>query len=405
MYKAYKVRIYPTPSQASIIDRTIGCCRFIYNISLAERIEFYSNNKDDKEKLKNHKYKTEKEYKVEFPWLKEVSSRALQQSRIDLKSAYSNFFRRIKKGQTPGFPKFKKKGKSTDSYREPQVGNFIRVELNNTRLVLLKLGRLKIRGLPKSFYGEIKNVTVSKSKSNKYFASILVKKDDEKRKRVSDNIIGIDLGLKEFAVCSNGDVIHGIKEKLSTIERKIKIQQRHLSRKHKGSKRWNDCRIKLNILYDYRQNYLSHFQWNLVNKLCSENQAIAIEDLNVLGMRKNRKLSHAIQNVNWISFASKLEQKSLVYETWIYHIDRFFPSSKLCSSCGQIKKDLKLSDRIYTCDCGFEMDRDLNASINIRNEFLTSTEYADYRHGEIVRPRGLLYNAQGSFVEVPSKTL
>jgi len=406
MHKAYKVRLYPTKKQAELIDKTIGCCRYVYNYSLADRVSFYEKFKDDKSMLGTYKYPTIKSLREEFSWLEEVPTNALGQSQLDLDKAYSNFFRRVKQGQKPGFPKFKKKGKCKDSYRECFAGRLPRLDKYNTGIVLLKLGKVKIRGLSKDFSGVIKNVTVSRSKSGKYYASILVEKEQiEKRKRVSDNVIGIDLGLKEFAVCSNGDFIYGIKDKIAGLDVKIRKQQKHLSRKVKGSNRWYACKRRLNVLYEHRQNYLNHFQWHLANRLCSENQAISLEDLNVSGMRKNRKLSHSIQNVNWSSFVVKLEQKSKQYDTTVYKIDRFFPSSKTCSRCGKIKKDLKLSDRVYKCDCGFEIDRDLNAAINIKNEFLKSAEYVDNRHGEVVRPRRLIYSPQGSFVEVSTNSL
>lgn len=406
MYRACKVRLYPTKQQAELIDKTIGCCRYVYNHSLADRVSFYEKFKDDKDTLNTYKYPTIKSLREEFSWLEEVPTKALKQSQLDLDKAYSNFFRRVKQGQKPGFPKFKKKGKCVDSYRECLSGKLPRLEDSNTRLVLTKLGKIKIRGVPKSFYGVVKNVTVSRSKSGKYYASILVEKEQiEKRKRVSDNIVGVDLGLKEFAVCSNGDFIYGIKDKTARLDVKIRKQQKHLSRKVKGSNRWYACKRRLNVLHEYRQNYLNHFQWHLANKLCSENQAIALEDLNVSDMKKNRKLSHSIQDVNWSSFVVKLEQKSKQYNTTVYKIGRFFPSSKTCSRCGKIKKDLKLSDRVYKCDCGFEIDRDLNAAINIKNEFLKSAEYVDNRHGEVVRPRRLIYNPQGSFVEVSTNSL
>jgi putative transposase len=406
MYKAYKVRLYPTKQQAELINKTIGCCRYVYNYSLADRISFYEKYKDNKEMLKTYKYPTIKNLRKEFSWLKEVSASALNQSQLNLDKAYTNFFRRVKQGHKPGFPKFKKKGKCNDSYRECIIKELPRLTEENTRIVLLKLGKVKIRGLSGDFSGIIKNVTVSKAKSGKYYASILVEKEQiEKRKRVSDNIVGVDLGLKEFAVCSNGDFIYGIKDKIAGLDSTIRKQQKHLSRKVKGSNRWYACKRRLNMLYEYRQNYLNHFQWHLSNKLCSENQAIVLEDLNVSGMKKNRKLSHSIQNINWSSFVIRLEQKAKQYNTTVYKVDRFFPSSKTCSSCGKVNKDLNLSDRVYKCDCGFEIDRDLNASINIENEFLKSSEYDEYRHGETVRPRRLVYNPQGSFLEVSTNSL
>jgi len=400
---------------------------------LSERIDVYNKLKDDKEKLYSYKYKTEKEYKEEFEFLKLGSSRALQQTRGDLNTAYGNYFRkgikngfklkggvldRLKKGtlgretrntDIENHPQFKSKKKSKNSYREPQVDNAIQIKDN--KLKLLKLGWVSFKGLSKSFNGIIKNVTVTKSKSNKYFASILVEKEykDIKIRRKND-IIGVDLGIKEFAICSNGDIIKGIKSELLLIEKKIKKQHRHLSRKiecnkkHniKKSNRQSKCEAKLNRLYEYKTNYKNHFQWTLINKLCQDNQLIVLEDLNVSGMIKNRKLSHAIQLSNWSDFVSKLEQKAKEYGTEVVKISRWHPSSKTCSKCGNIKKDLTLSDRTYICnECGFEMDRDLNAAINIKNYFLnnSSMEYIDYSRGEIVRPKELFYNSKGSFYE------
>ena len=384
-YKSFKVRLYPNKIQQKLIDQTIGNCRFLYNQMLNERIKIYNELKNDKEKLYNYKYKTEKEYKQEFEFLRIGIFNSLQQSRIDLEKAYLNFFRGMKKGKKVGFPKFK--------------------------IRITKVGLIKFKGLSKNFNGLIKSVTVFKSKSGKYFASILVEKEIyDKKIRKSNNIIGIDLGLKEFITCSNGIQIKGIQEKVNEIENKIKKQQKYLSRKIlinkklniKNSKRREKCRIKLAKLYEYKINYLNHFQWNLVNKLCSENQTICLENLNVKGMIKNRKLSHAIQNINWSSFITKLEQKAKEYNTEIYKVGRFYPSSKTCSNCGKIKQDLKLSDRIFECECGNYIDRDLNASINIKNDYLKniSEEYSDYKHGEIIRPKRIIYNSSGSFNEV-----
>ena len=157
-------------------------------------------------------------------------------------------------------------------------------------------------------------------------------------------------------------------------------------------------------LHEYKINFQNHFQYSLIKYIFSEIQAgtVVLENLNVVGMIKNRKLSHSIFMSSWSSFTSKLEQKAVEYDSKIVKIDRFFPSSKLCSNCSQIKKDLTLADREYICDCGFTMDRDLNASLNIRNKFLkdNSLEYNENKHGEIVRPRELIYQSQGSFVEV-----
>lgn len=403
MIKAVKVRLYPTSSQKLLIDKTIGCARFIYNQMLAERIKVYNDLKDDKDLLYKYNYKTEKDYKSEFEFLEEVSSRALQQSRGDLSIAYKNFFRRIKcKKEKGGFPKFKSKKKAKLSYREPQVGKSI--EIKDNKLKLLKLSWVKIKGLSFVIDSEsIKNVTVSKTKSGKYFASVCYEKENKVKQRKFDNIIGVDLGLKDFAVCSNGEVITGIKGYFKILNKKIDKQNKHLSRKIYGSKNYEKALLKLNRLYEYRTNFLNHFQWALVNKLCNENQVIVIEDLAVRNMIKNRKLSKAIHNVNWSSFITKLKQKAEEYGSKIVVVDRFFPSSKICSSCGKIKEDLTLADRTYKCVCGNELDRDLNASINLRKLFLAknnlSLEYNDYNCGERLNPRKIIYNFAGTFEE------
>lgn len=393
MNKAYKIRLYPNKKQQELIDKTIGCCRFIYNQMLAEKIKVYAGLKDDKEKLYQHKYKTEKQYKEEFEWLKEASSRGLQQSRNDLNIAFNNFFKGLKKNNRVGFPKFKSKHKSKWSYREPQVQNQVRVSEN--KLHLLKLGWIPFRGLSKSFNGVIKSVTVIKNRDNTYEASILVEQDRVVKKRKSNNRIGCDLGIKEFLVCSNGESFNGIKKELFSIEKKIKKQSRYLNRKNGGSNRREKCRIKLAKYYRYMTNVQNHYFRHLVKKLCEENQTIVLENLNVSGMLKNRKLSHSIFYSGWGKFRTLLEQKAKEYETEIKYADRFFPSSKTCSSCGKIKKDLSLKDRIFSCSCGIKLDRDLNASINILKYF--SPEYGEYKRGEEIRPIGFL--PKGIFVE------
>jgi len=396
--RMHNVRLYPNKKQESQININISCSRFIYNIMLTEHIDVYNQLQDDKEALYAYKYKKVSEYKLQFPWLKEASSWALSESRRNLDKAYKNFYKGIRQNSRTGKPKFKSKKLARWSYTECQNNGGIHVK--GTRIKLLKMGWVSFRGLSDNFQGVIKAVTVTKTRTNKYLASILVECDDVKKERVSDNIIGIDLGLKELAVCSNGEFITGIKDKMTEIENRIKTQQRHLSRKKLGSNRYKRCKLQLDKLWEYRGNYLSHFQWHLVNKLCSENQAIGIETLNISGMKKNRKLARAIQNINWGSLVCKLEQKAIEYGTLVYKIDMWFPSTKLCSRCGALR-DMDLRDRIYSCGCGNEMDRDFNASINICNEMLNniSLKYSDYRRGETIRPVRLDYVDNGSFVE------
>jgi putative transposase len=397
---ASKIRLYPTEIQEKKIKSSVGCSRFLYNLMLDERIKVYEELKSDKERLYSYKYKTEKQYKEEYPFLSDASSRALQQSRIDLESAFKNFYTGLKKNKKVGFPKFKKKSKVKWSYREPQVnGNAI--EIKNNKIKLNKLGWVKFRGLNSSIADKIKSVTIEIGRDGKYYASVLYEADEvRKKQRIGSNIVGVDLGLKEFITVSNGEMIKGID--LKPLDRKIDQANRHLSRKKYGSNRYGNQRIKLNRLYTKRNNIQNHFFWSLANKLCRENQSIAIENLNVSGMVRNKKLSRSIHKISWSNFVTKLKQKSIEYGTNIYEAEMFFPSSKLCSSCGTLKEDIKLSDRTYTCDCGYTQDRDVNAAINLRNKFM-SVEYTDYRRGEIVRPVRIVYDPKGSFYETSTE--
>lgn len=400
MNKAYKIKLYPNISQEELLNKTFGCSRFIFNQMLSERIEVYKRYKEDKEKLYSYNYKTEKEYKKEFEFLNEVSSYALQQSRIDLQNSYLNFFKSSKSKRKVGFPKFKSKRNSRQSFRICQTSSNI-LRIGNNKVKVSKYGWIKFRGLDKKFNGVIKSVTISKDKVGDYFASILVEKKLKIKERVSDNVIGIDYGLKEFITTSENQYLHGIKNHLKEIENKIIKQQKHFSRKIKGSKRRERCKIKLAKLNRYKTNFQNHFFWHLANKLCSENKAMGIEDLNISGMMKNRKLSKAIYKTSWSNFVTKLEQKAKEYDSVVHKINRWFPSSKLCSCCGALKENLTLGNRVYSCDCGLEIDRDLNASINIRNEVIKnlSLEYSDYKRGENVRPVDLIFKSSGNFVE------
>ena len=393
--KAYKIRIYPNFSQRKQINQTIGCCRFVFNQMLAERIEVFENLQDDKEALKSYQYKTEKELKAEFPFLSEASSRALQQARINLATAYQNFFQK-----RALFPKFKSKKKSAESYREPQVNECI--EVKDKKIKLLKLGWVKLSYLPKDLNGTIKSVTVSKTKSNEYYVSILTEQELVLKERVSDEIIGLDLGLTDFCISSKGEFFEPINTVIKKLERRVRFWQKKLSRQIKGSKRREKTLLKLNQVYEKMKRLQSYFGWHLANKLCSENQAISLESLAIGNMKENRKLSHSIHLTGWGEFLSKLKQKAVEYGTKLNFADKFFASSKICRSCGNKKENLSLSERIYECEsCGYKEHRDINAANNLRD--LISSEYGEHRHGEIVRPKKLRFNFGGSFEEVSTK--
>ncbi len=357
-YKAFKIKIEPDKQQKVLINKTLGCTRFLYNQMLDERqFKYKSGDKS--------KFKTEKEYKLEFDWLKEVDSVALQQSRIDLKTAYDNFFRKLKSGQ-PTNIKFKSKHNSRNSYRTINVNNSIRVE--QSRIKLPKLGFVKFKK-SREVTGEIKSVTVSKNILGRYYISVLCEVKIEKIPKIDKNI-GIDLGIKEFCFTSDNTKVSNPRF-LRKSEQKLKKAQRKLSKRAKGSKnRFKQQKVVFKIHEKIRNQRLD-FLHKLSTKLINENQVICLEDLQVENMIKNHCLAKSISDVSWSKFVDLLKYKSDWYGRELVQVDKFFPSSKTCSSCGNIKKDLKLSDRIYNCTaCGKTIDRDYNASLNILAEGL-----------------------------------
>ncbi|MGL5965059.1 MAG: RNA-guided endonuclease InsQ/TnpB family protein [Fusobacteriaceae bacterium] len=407
--KAYKIRLYPNKSQTILIDKTIGSCRFLYNQMLAEKQFIFKLYCEDKEALKAHSFKTEKQYKEEFEWLSEVSSRALQQSRINLETAYKNFFRELKKGKV-AFPRFKSKHKSILSYREPQVGKSI--DIIGSKIKLLKLGKVRFRGLSKSFSksNKLLSATVSKDPDGKYYCSVLVEISEDNQfknclqitNKIKSNReqIGLDLGLTDFAITSNGQYFKPIRLELNKLDKKLKYWQKKFARqKNKSSKRRCKTKTKIAIIYKKQTNIKNHYQWHLANKLCSENQAISLETLKVKNMMKNRKLSRVIGQASWSSFITKLIQKAEQYNTKLHFQSTYFASTKTCYKCSFTNSSVKLSDRILTCPCcDFTISRDLQAGLNLEKQL--SLEYSDYKHREIVRPSQVSFSLCGKFVEV-----
>jgi putative transposase len=356
--KAFKFRLEPNNQQKVLINKTLGCCRFIYNQMLSEKQLKHKNS--DKSKLK-----TEKDYKIDFEWLKEVDSIALQQSRLDLKTAYDNFFRKLKAGQ-PTNLKFKSKHNPKNSYRTINVNNSIRVEDNKIKLP--KLGFVKFKK-SREVLGNIKSVTISKNVLGKYYISVLCETEIQKLP-VSDNNIGIDLGLKEFCITSNKDFVSNPKF-LRKSELKLKRAQRKLSLRKKGSNRRFRQQKKIFKLHEKIRNQRLDFLHKLSTKLVNENQVICLEDLSVSNMVKNHKLAKSISDVSWSKFVELLKYKCNWYGRELVQVDKFFPSSKMCSNCGNIKKDLTLKDREYVCSfCGLVIDRDYNSALNILREGL-----------------------------------
>ena len=368
--KSYKIRIYPTQEQMNIINQTIGCARFVYNYFLDLRMREYEYYNQSSNFAKDCSDLTD--VKNENIWLKDVDKFALQNSLRNLDKSYKMFFK-----SKFGFPKFKSKKFSKDSYRTTwmktginketgEVKGNIEIFKDNIKLPKLKLVKCK-HSFDFSNVSKINNCTISKSKSGKYFASIsceaLVK---EKNK--TGNEVGIDLGIKDLAILSNGDVVPNHKLLYKYADRLAK-QQRKFAKMQNGSNNKEKQRIKIAKTYEKITNCKNDLIHKLTSDLVENQDLIVIEDLNVKGMMKNRRLSKAVSNVSLYEIRRQLEYKCEWYGKQLVVINRWFPSSKLCSNCGEKKENLKLSDRVYDCEyCGISIDRDCNASINILNE-------------------------------------
>ena len=379
MKRAYKIEINPTDKQKAKIHQTIGVSRFIYNFYIAHNKEVYEKEGKfvsgmDFSKWLNNEYIPNNQ---DMKWIKDVSSKATKQAIMNADKAFRDFFKGSK-----GFPKFKKK-KNQDVKAYFPKNNKTDWTLERHRVKIPTIGwiRLKEFGyIPTNSI--VKSGTVSQ-KANRYYVSILVEENDTKVSKPTNEGIGIDLGLKDFAICSNGNKFKNINKtsKVKKVEKKLKREQRKLSRKYESLKIRNKKEkgvatrqniqkqvVKIQKLHQRLVNIRTDYINKTISSIIKQKPSyITIEDLNIKGMMKNKHLSKAVVSQKFFEFRTKLTTKCKQNNIELRVVDRFYPSSKTCSNCGEIKKDLKLSDRVYKCSCGLTIDRDLNASINLKN--------------------------------------
>jgi len=374
IHKTYRFQLKPNKEQEMLLNKHFGCSRFVYNYFLNERKEQYLENKKSNNYYVQAKTLTELKKKEEYIWLKEVNSQMLQYTLRHLENAYLSFFR-----GNAQFPRFKSK-KSKNSFTIPQ-----HIEIVNNKLKIPKFKEgIKIN-LHQELLGQIKHITISKTPTGKYFVSILTEQEYTPSKKTGKKI-GIDLGLKDFVITSNG-IKYKNNKYTKKYERKLKKSQKHLSRKQKGSNGFEKQRLKVALIHEKIVNTRTNNLHKVSKEIVSKYDVICLEDLNIKGMIKNHRLAKHIADASWGTFVRFVEYKANWNDKTVVKINRFYPSSKTCSNCGYIKQDLKLFMREWVCpNCNTKLDRDYNAAKNIYREGLkiikTSAGTVDNTDGE-----------------------
>jgi putative transposase len=367
MIKAIKIRLYPSENQENYISQLLGSCRFAYNACLAFKIKRYQEESKSTSLGECGKFLTHLKNQEETKWLKDVHSKVLQQTLINLEVAYKSFFR-----NGAGFPKFKSKRDSKQSCRFPVDaissirGNRINI-IKPLKDIHFKCS-IRDEKLLNKFQDKILSGTLTKTKSGKYEFSVLIDLPESEKLPKNENKVGLDIGIKSFIIDSNGKEYENLKL-IRSHSKKLAKLQRNLSKKVKDSKNFHKARIKLARFHEKLTNIKNFYLHSVVNSILKENQLVVIEDLNVKGMMRNHNLARSIQELSIYQFKQILSYKANWLGRDLIQIDRFFPSSKLCGKCGVKNENLELKDREWGCiSCGAKHSRDLNAAQNILKE-------------------------------------